>query len=73
MDELIHRLIMCAAQIVVEFDRVDAGGGSGDTLVKKSSKSGKIVKKVQKLQRSEKFAKAIGLEERLPKYQSPVN
>ena len=41
--------------------------------IKKSSKSRRIVIKVQKLQRYEKFAKAIGSEERLPKYRSSVN
>ena len=62
-----------AAQIVVEFDGVDAGGGAVVKSVEKSSKSRRIVKKVQKLQRSEKFAKAIGSEERLPKHRSSVN
>ena len=58
---------------MVEFDGFDAGGGVGDKSVKKLSKSWRIVKKVQKLQKSEKFAKTIGLEERLPEYRSSVN
>ena len=62
-----------AAQIVVEYDGVDGGGGAVGKSVKKSSKSRRIVKKSKKPQRSEKFAKAIGSEERLPKHQSSVN
>ena len=61
-----------AAQIVVEFDGVDAGGGGGGKSVKNSSKSRRIVKKPRKPQRSEKFAKAIGSEERLPRHRSTV-
>ena len=72
-DERINDSSTSAAQIVVEFDGVDAGGGAVGKSVKKSSKSRKIVKKSKKPQRSEKFAKVIGLEERLPKYQSSVN
>ena len=45
------------AQIMFEYDGVDDdGGGGGDKLVEESSK-------VEKLQRPEKSAKAIGLEE----------
>ena len=39
----------CAAQIVVEFDGVDAGGGGGDKSVKKSSKSRQKVEKASKV------------------------
>ena len=35
-------------------------------------KKAKNCQKVQKLQRSEKFAKAIGLKKRLPKHQSSI-
>ena len=52
-------------QITVEYDEVDSGIGNS---VKKLSKSRKIVKKSKKSQRSEKFAKAIGSEECLPKH-----
>ena len=38
-----------AAQIVVEFDGVDAGGGGGDKSVKKSSKSRQKVEKASKV------------------------
>ena len=67
-DERINDSSTSAAQIVVEFDGVDAGGGAVGKSVKKSSKSRRIVKKSKKPQRSEKFAKAIGSEERLPKH-----
>ena len=49
---------------------VDSGGGKS---VKKSSKSRRVVKKVQKLQRSEEFAKIIGSKELLSKHRSSVN
>ena len=55
-------------QSAVKYDEVDGGG----KLVEKSSESRKIVKKSKKPQRSEKFAKAIGSEERLPRHQSSV-
>ena len=58
-----------ATQSAVKYDEVDGGG----KLVEKSSKSRKIVKKPKKPQRSEKIAKAIGSEERLPKHRSSVN
>ena len=58
---------------MVEYDGVDGGGGAVGKSVKKSSKSRRIVKKSKKPQRSEKFAKAIGSEERLPKHRSSVN
>ena len=45
-----------AAQIVVEYDGVDDSGGGGGQSVEKSSK-------VEKPQRPEKYAKAIGSEE----------
>ena len=61
-----------AALIVVEFDGVDAGGGGGGKSVKNLSKSWRIVKKPRKPQRSEKFAKTIGSEERLPRHQFTV-
>ena len=63
-----------AARVMVKYDEVDGGrSGAVGKSVKKSSKSRRIVKKSKKPQRSEKFAKAIGLEERLPKHQSSVN
>ena len=43
-------------------------GSTSDKLVKKLSKSRKIIKKFKKLTRSEKFAKAISSEKSLPKY-----
>ena len=52
-------------QIAVEYDEVDGGVGKS---TEKSSKSRRIVKKLEKPQRSKKFAKAIGSEERLPKH-----
>ena len=58
-----------ATQIAVEYDEVDGGGGKS---VEKSSKSRKIVKKPKKPQRSEKFVKAIGSEECLPKHRFSV-
>ena len=58
-----------ATQITVAYDEVDGGGRK---LVEKLSKSQKIVKKPKKPQRSEKFAKANGSEERLPKHRSSV-
>ena len=61
-DKLTNGFIICATQIVVEFDGVDAGGGDGNKSVKKSKKS----------QKSEKFPKTIGLEERLSKHRSSV-
>ena len=57
-------------QITVEYDGVDGDVGKS---TKKSSESQKIVKKPEKPQRSEKFAKAIGSEERLPKHQSSIS
>ena len=42
-------------------------GDADSKLVKKLSKSRRIIKKL------EKFVKTIGLEKRLPKYQSSVN
>ena len=60
-----------AAQIVFECDGIDAG--ADDKSVEELSKSRKIVKKSKKSQRSEKFAKAIGSEKRLPKHWSSVN
>ena len=62
-----------AAQVEVKYD----GGGAG-VVVSRSRSRQKIVKKsknrrkAQKHQRSEKFAKAIGSEERLPNYRSSV-
>ena len=44
-DERINDSSTSAAQIVVEFDGVDAGGGAVGKSVKKSSKSQRIVKK----------------------------
>ena len=48
-------------------------GGANGKSVEKLSKSQRIIKKFKKPQRSEKFAKAISLEERLPKHQSFIN
>ena len=58
---------------MVEFDGVDIGDDAVGKLVKKSSKSWRIVKKSKKPQKSKKFAKVIGLEERLPKHRSFVS
>ena len=57
-----------ATQSTVNYDEVDGGGKS----VKNSSKSRKIVKKPKKPQRSEKIAKAIGSEKRLPRHRFSV-
>ena len=62
-----------AAQIVVELDGIDAGGGAIGKLVKKLSKSRRIVRKPKKPQRSKKIVKVTGSEKRLPKYLSSVN
>ena len=49
-----------AAQIVVEFDGVDAGGGAVGKSVKKSSKScQKVVKKVGESSKSPKSFKGL--------------
>ena len=57
-------------QSAVKYDEVDDVGKP----VKKLSKiCQKVVKKSKKPQRSEKFAKTIDLEERLPKHQSFAN
>ena len=58
-----------ATESAVKYDKVDSSG----KLVKKLSKSRTIVKKSKKPQRSEKFVKAIGLEDRLLKHRSSVN
>ena len=50
------------AQIVVEFNRVVTSNGGGGKSIKKLSKSWKIFEKPKKPQRSDKIAKAIGLE-----------
>ena len=50
--------LICAAQIVVEFDVVDAGGDGDGKPVKKSSKSQKSVKKTKKPQRPEKLQRS---------------
>ena len=58
---------------MVKYEEVDRGrSGAVGKLVKKLSKSRRIVKKSKRPQRSEKFAKAIGSEERLPKHRSSV-
>ena len=49
---------------MIEYDGVDGGSGGSGKLVKKVVKNSKNCPRVQKLQRSEKFTKAIGLEER---------
>ena len=56
------------AKIMVEFDGVDTSVGAVSKLVKKLSKSWRIVKKPKKPQMSEKIIEAIGLQECLPKY-----
>ena len=48
-NKLINGHIICAAQIMVEFDEVDACGGGGDKSVKKSSKSRQKVEKASKV------------------------
>ena len=59
-----------ATQIAVQYDRLDGGGGQ---LVKKSSKSRRIVERSEKPQRPEKVMQATGSEERSPKYRSSVS
>ena len=56
-------------QIAVEYDGVDGDVGKS---TKKLSESRRIVKKPEKPQRAEKFAKAIGSEEGLPKHQFSI-
>ena len=58
-----------ATRITIKYNEVDGGSSK---LVKKLSGRQKIFKKPEKPQRSEKFAKAIGSEERLPTHQSSV-
>ena len=58
-----------ATESAVKYDELDGGS----KLVKKLSGSRKILKKLKKPQRSEKFTKAIGLEERLSKHRFSVN
>ena len=60
-----------AAQIVVEFDGVDAGGGGGGKSVKSCQKVEKSSKSPKNL-KGQNVAKVIGLEERLPRHQSSV-
>ena len=73
-DERINDSSTSAARVMVKYEEVDGGrSGAVGKSVKKSSNSRRIVKKFKKPQRSEKFAKAIGSEERLPKHQSSVN
>ena len=61
-------------QSVVKNDEVvGAIGKSVRKLSKSRQKSRRIVKEPKKLQRSEKSAKDIGSEERLPKHRSSVN
>ena len=77
-DERINDSSTSAARVMVKYEEVDGGrSGAVGKSVKKSSKSRqksrRIVKEPKKLQRSEKFAKAIGSEERLPKHRSSVN
>ena len=57
-DERINDSSTSAAQIVVEFDGVDAGGGAIGKSVKKSSKSRRIIKKSEKPQRPEKLQRS---------------
>ena len=73
-DECINDSSTNAARVMVKYEEVDGGrSGAVGKLVKKSSKSRKIVKRFKKPQRSEKFAKTIGSEERLPKHQPSVS
>lgn len=54
----------------VKYDEIDGGDGK---LIKKLPKSRKIIKKSKKPQSPKKFAKTIGLEERLLKHQSSIS
>ena len=65
-DECINDSLTSPARVMVKYDGVGVGGKS----IKKLSKS---CQKVQKFQKSKKFAKAISSEECLPKHQSSVN
>ena len=56
-------------RITVKYDKV---GGNSDKLVKKLSKSQKIVKS-QKTSKAKKVIKIIGLEKHLSKYQSSIS
>ena len=59
---------------MVKYEEVDGGRSSAiGKLVKKLSKSQRIFKNSKKSQKSEKFAKALGSEECLPKHRSSVN
>ena len=63
-DERINDSSTSAARVMVKYEEVDGGrSGAVGKLVKKSSKSRRIVKKSEKPQRPEKFAKAIGSKE----------
>ena len=61
-----------ASQIVVEFDRVDAGGGGGGKLVKSCQKVKKLSKSPKNL-KGQNVAKVIGSKEHLPRHRSSVN
>lgn len=63
-DSLFIDLSTSATQSAVKYNKID----EGDKLVKKLSKSWKIVKKFKKPQKSEKSAKTIGSEECLLKH-----
>ena len=56
-----------ATPIVVEFDGVDAGGGSGGKLVKSCQKVKKSSKSPKNL-KGQNVAKVIGSEECLPRH-----
>ena len=58
---------------MVNYDEVDGVRKSVRKSSKSRQKSRRIVKEPKRLQRSEKFAKNIGSEERLPKDRSSVN
>ena len=60
------------AQIMVEFDGVDVVVVLLASRSKSRQKVGESSKSPKKPQMPEKFAKAIGSEERLPKYRSSV-
>ena len=52
-------LLTSAAQIVVEFDKIDINGSAIGKLVKKLSKSRRIVKKSEKPQRPERLKRSL--------------
>ena len=68
-DKRINDSSTSAARVMVKYKEVDGGrSGAVGKSVKKLSKSRRIVKKSRKPQRSKKFVKVIGSEERLSKH-----